>query len=1214
MESPTEPSGNLPPECGLLPGAAFGPFQLASQLGSGATGSVWRARMAEPIPGVPVGSIVAVKVLHAHLLEDPDAHARFAREGRLAAALRHPCVVSTLGTGTVERDGRAMPWLAMELVQGQTLRDLMRTLGRVPEPLLRDLARQMAEGLAAIHAAGIIHRDLKPGNIIITPDHGVRLMDLGIAVDLRDEARLTQTGMFVGTLLYASPEQFGRAALTPASDLYSLGALLYEAATGAQPFEAADMRAVIRRHLEHVPAPVGSVDPAITPFFEELVAALLAKKPGDRPGPASVLAGVLERGEDSDWWRERERALRAANPSGEIRRAHAAPATPLIGREAELATLIETASAAAAGRGCAVLVEGEAGVGKSRLLAAFEDEARARGDIVVLRSSHGPGDMGLGHDGIGRALVEHFGPEEFRRLAHEHLSHTPRLALGLLHHATGEPLSPAEAPLSPEALATAFVTLVRGMAARRALVFLIEDLHFASAESRLLALSLARMAPDHGASVIVTSRPQGATELDVLGALPGARRIALRRLSAAEVVRLVACLLGSESAAERIGGKVARRTDGNPFFIVEMLREMKERGFVRQDADGSWRATGEVRAFDIPSSVRGFLQGRLRDLKDDDRALLDAAAVAGHHFDPDLVARALDRRRLDTLQALAAIARRTGLIEPTGSGFQFEHHQMHEIVYDAIPPILRSEYHGLIAEAWRERAGEAARDLEGLAGEDACWLAGHLLRGGRGADGARLAPRAAAWLAARGDVEAAVALGELALVSASPDDDALRHQLAVIVAGSLALLGRRARERELVDVALTAARRLGDPAREAAALRALGSHLLAKADYDGALEHLERALELAVTAGDATVRARVLGALAATLFRLGDYARARATNVAFVEASRGIGDAVGEAQGLGQLGNVLLRLGHHDEALAMFEESARLAGEHGRRRTQGLSLAQCGMVHLSRARYARARACFLQAGTIARELGLAMGDADESLGLSHVAAAQGELPEARARALHSLATFRDAGNAPGEAAALDAIAVVDLAEGRLEDCDERIERCFEIGTAIGSRIATGFASLLRSQVEDMRGNAARARSLMSETLGTAEQLGDAALLAHARLEQLRQLLERGQLEMARQALGQASDLEPAWLVEILRAEAAGNAAAVPPGAAIPADGGLWHRVLAHASLWRQTGEAAHAFAAHGLVAMALEHLSGEDRERAEKQGLLARSCPPQSGG
>jgi serine/threonine-protein kinase len=179
-------------------GTLLGPFTLIESLGSGAMGSVWSARADRPADGVALGAQVALKILHPHVLERPGAFERFRREAELGRGIDHPNVVRTFGAGRVRSAGRAVQFLVMEYVRGQTLGALGRELGPLPEELLVHVAREVAGGLAAIHAAGAIHRDLKPENVIVTLDHQVKIMDLGLA-RLELDARLSRSGSDYGT-------------------------------------------------------------------------------------------------------------------------------------------------------------------------------------------------------------------------------------------------------------------------------------------------------------------------------------------------------------------------------------------------------------------------------------------------------------------------------------------------------------------------------------------------------------------------------------------------------------------------------------------------------------------------------------------------------------------------------------------------------------------------------------------------------------------------------------------------------------------------------------------------------------------------------------------------------------------------------------------------------------------------------------------------------
>ena len=183
----------------------LGPCRLVTALGAGAMGSVWRAEMLEDRPWAAAGSTVAVKVIHPLYTLKATAFERFLREAGLGTRIDHPAVVRTFAADTATVNGETWQYLVMEYVRGKTIRQLLRELRTLPEPLVRHLGSRVADALAAVHAAGAIHRDVKPENVLITSDQVIKLMDFGIARTLDATTNLTETGVFLGTVRYASP-------------------------------------------------------------------------------------------------------------------------------------------------------------------------------------------------------------------------------------------------------------------------------------------------------------------------------------------------------------------------------------------------------------------------------------------------------------------------------------------------------------------------------------------------------------------------------------------------------------------------------------------------------------------------------------------------------------------------------------------------------------------------------------------------------------------------------------------------------------------------------------------------------------------------------------------------------------------------------------------------------------------------------------------------
>jgi eukaryotic-like serine/threonine-protein kinase len=257
-------------------------YRLERRLGSGATAAVWQARDRE------LGRLVALKVLLGSGVPQ-DLAVRFEREGTILARLSHPNVVPVLATGNHE--GR--PYLVMTLVDGVPLNEVLRHGPMAIDEAL-DLVTAIAAGLGAAHAAGVVHRDVKPANIVCGHDGIPRLVDFGIA-RAADLTSITSTNVVVGTAAYLSPEQARGETPGPASDVYSLGCVLYEALTGGPPFDADNAIAVAYRHVHDAPRSPTSTRAELSPAIDTVVMRCLAKEVADRYANGAELESALER-------------------------------------------------------------------------------------------------------------------------------------------------------------------------------------------------------------------------------------------------------------------------------------------------------------------------------------------------------------------------------------------------------------------------------------------------------------------------------------------------------------------------------------------------------------------------------------------------------------------------------------------------------------------------------------------------------------------------------------------------------------------------------------------------------------------------------------------------------------------------------------------------------------------------------------------------------
>ena len=283
-----------------------GRYQLLERIAVGGMASVWRAR--DEI----LDRTVAVKLLHEHLALDEGFRARFHREAVTAAKLTHPHVVNLYDTGT---QGESV-FLVLELVEGQTLRDLIRSHGRIEPGIAASICHDVARALAYSHDLGLVHRDVKPANILLGNDGAVKVTDFGIAkADTADD--LTRTGMVLGTAAYVAPEQVLGHPVDGQADQYALGCVLYEALAGVQPFrgETAVVTAALRLERE-VPL-LRDLSPDVPPALEAVVARATAREPADRFPSLDALADALVPFVDTD--PNHTAALLAAHPPGAVR-------------------------------------------------------------------------------------------------------------------------------------------------------------------------------------------------------------------------------------------------------------------------------------------------------------------------------------------------------------------------------------------------------------------------------------------------------------------------------------------------------------------------------------------------------------------------------------------------------------------------------------------------------------------------------------------------------------------------------------------------------------------------------------------------------------------------------------------------------------------------------------------------------------------------------
>ncbi len=1091
-----------------LSGRSLGIYRVGPELGRGGMGTVYRAEAAEAGVAGPAGSPVALKVFHPELVEDARAFERFRREAEVGRRIRHGNIVRTHEIAAAEVDGRTFHFMVMEIIEGRTLKALLAELGTVPESLLLPIAEQALLALEAIHELGVIHRDIKPENIVITPDHRVLLMDLGVARLQEHGKELTQTGEFVGSMSYAAPEQFTAPdEVGVRSDLYAFGITLYELATGRHPFATPDIGALLQQKLTTQVRPPRLLLPEIDPFWDAVIETCVRRDPSERFANAAELRRVLQEGEAGDWWRDR--LAGRARPSAEraLKRLRLPRDAPLVGRVAEMRKLREL-HAAAAREGGTLLLSGPTGAGKSRLLYEFlEEQAHAGGPQVAAGVCVGSG--GRSYQPFLEALSDLLGIEGMERAERpakvgERLSGLLPEMPGVVSSLAGWLLGAAQPGLeegfSKDALLSSYAETLRRLAAERPILIAIEDLHLAGVETIELFSYLARCVDGHPIFLIAVYPDDEVDEgspLHELVARAGAegriRSLALPALSPDATEDLVRSIARSPRTVLALARPLHGRSDGNPFLMLEMIAHLRENGRLVVEGEGL-ELKGSLEEAAVPSTIRDLVGLKLGRLEEEQRESMEAAAVLGFEFDAALLAKVLDEKRIKLFQRLATLERKHRLIRSGGqSAFRFASRQLYEAIYEGISPGLRGEYHSLVADTIEVALSEEEREAQG---PDAYALLRHLHLADRTLEADPFLEAALEHMA--GNLHPTDAAPFLERVSpqfskAAPQK---RFLLAMRLWGFYELLGARAAQLRVLEAAREMADLLGDRGAQARVHACLGATAFYTGDYARAQAEVEIALPLAREASDRKWESTSLHALGSVAWRRGDLRTAATHWKEALKLRTEIGDKRGQASTLMVLAAVLPAIGEGQEATSYREQALAICREIGERRIEAALLNGIGNHRVDSQLYDDARQSFERSATICREIGDQATEATVLSNSGRLHKLVGRVDEAIRCWERVLSIYVEIHNRDGEIWTRLALAALLMKCGEMSQSRSHVETALGLASQAGQKLQLAESHRVLGRLLHCTGKSAEAWEEFGKAQGIQEQVGSADTAHH----------------------------------------------------------------------------------------------------------------------
>lgn len=1121
-----------------LVGQTLSHYRILEKLGGGGMGVVYKAE------DTSLGRFVALKFLPDDVAQNPQSLERFHREARAASALNHPniCTIHDFG------QHQDRPFIAMELIDGRTLRAMADQ--RLSIELLARVGEQIAKALRVAHAAGIIHRDIKPENIMVRDDVYVKVLDFGLArLSLTSDSSWksaertdpgTTPGTLMGTIRYMSPEQARGEAVRSSTDIFSLGIVLYELATGQHPFAAESQIGVLHAIFSQSPPLPSRLNPEIPPPLEALIVRMIEKDFRLRPTAAEVDVSLTD----------------LAGKGAGVR---TGPTIPLVkhysvGRERERAELRAGLESAATGSGLLMCVTGEPGIGKTTLVEDFLAELNAAD-----RSCY----IARGRCSERLAGSEAYLPflEVLESLIHSEAGAGVARLMKLIAPTWYVHIAPLSADDSSAARLLADVkaasqermkrelsAFLHEVSRLRPLILFFDDLHWADASTVDLLSYLGTKLNSMGLLMVVTYRPtdlllakhaflQVKLDLQTRGAC---REMPLEFLTRGDIETYLVLKFPKHRFPVQFAELIHAKTEGSPLFMVDLLRYLRDREVITQE-EGRWTLAQSVPDIEreLPESVRSMIQRKTGQVSETDRRLLLAASVQGYEFDSAVLAKVLGldaadvEERLETLERIHSFVRTMREMELPDSSltlrYRFVHILYQNTLYASLSPTRRSSLSAAVAQALLGYYGEQDSQVV----SKLAFLFEVARDFGRASHYFLLAAKYAAQISAHREAVALACHGLdlLKKLSVSLQRDRQELDLLKIQGSSLFVLkGYAATEvEEIYKRAQELCREFSDPAELFGVLRGLYLHYLLRADLQTTCELTEELLTIARNTQDPALLLMASHAAGVTLLFQSEFLHAREhleRGIALYDPQRhsslpsrygGYDLAVGCRIFLAL---VLWYLGYPDQSVRTIEVAVALAKQLKHPYSLAAAYFFSAWVHIDRCEPRLAQDCADACMKIAGEEGFVFQSAHGKVVQGWALVAQGFLQEGLARIRQGIKEYGATGAQNERPHLLGLLADACAKAGQIQDGLSTIEEALAAVNNIGLRFNEAELHRLKGVLllTHSSENAAQAEAFLHEAIDIAERQSARSLQLRAVMSLSRLYQRQGKKEEARQML------------------------------------------------------------------------------------------------